>query len=262
MENYMIFLSHNYNDKPIVEQIAIRLKAVYGQDNVFYDSWSIQPGDGIIDKMEEGLSNCKFFFYFVSQYSLKSKMVKLEWQNAFFKAAQNTIKFVPIRMDASIMPSLLMQSLYIDLYSNGLDVAVRQMIDVINGTNTYRNTTSQFSNLVAYKYMEGDKMIIECRALHYLEPVSYFAFCTQANIKDLNVNLRNESMCLTNEMNGATLQNGHKTNIIFRSIERGTLPDFPFVVENSSKTGTVFDIEAVLHKSSHEMYSPIPLLKK
>ena len=49
----MIFLSHNKNDKPIVEPIAIRLSSIYGADTVFYDSWSIQPGDGIIDKMNE-----------------------------------------------------------------------------------------------------------------------------------------------------------------------------------------------------------------
>ena len=59
----MIFLSHNYKDKPVVEQVALRLKSIYGIDKVFYDSWSIQPGDGIIDKMNEGLSNCKFFLF-------------------------------------------------------------------------------------------------------------------------------------------------------------------------------------------------------
>jgi hypothetical protein len=30
----MIFLSHNHKDKPIVENIAIRLKDIFGQDNV------------------------------------------------------------------------------------------------------------------------------------------------------------------------------------------------------------------------------------
>ena len=65
----MIFLSHNYKDKPVVEQVALRLKSIYGIDKVFYDSWSIQPGDGIIDKMNEGLSNCKFFLFFISQNS-------------------------------------------------------------------------------------------------------------------------------------------------------------------------------------------------
>ena len=85
----MIFLSHNSNDKPVVEQVALKLKSIYGQDKVFYDSWSIQPGDGIVDRMNEGLANCKYFFFFVSNNSLKSNMVKLEWQNALFKAAQN-----------------------------------------------------------------------------------------------------------------------------------------------------------------------------
>lgn len=58
----MIFLSHNKNDKPVVEQVALRLRNIYGQEKVFYDSWSIQPGEGIIDKMEKGLTNCKYFF--------------------------------------------------------------------------------------------------------------------------------------------------------------------------------------------------------
>ena len=30
----MIFLSHNSNDKPVVEQVALKLKNIYGQDKV------------------------------------------------------------------------------------------------------------------------------------------------------------------------------------------------------------------------------------
>lgn len=262
MEDNMIFLSHNYKDKPVVEQIAIRLKAVYGQDNVFYDSWSIQPGDGIIDKMEQGLSNCKFFFYFVSINSLQSNMVKLEWQNALFKAAQNVIKFIPIRMDNSTMPILLMQSLYIDLYSNGIDVALRQMIDVINGINTYRNPTSQFSNLVAYKYREKDNLIVECKALYYLEPISHFAFCTQTPIDLIRIKVRNELICTSSEMTNATLDNGYKTNVIARGVEHGTTPEIPFVVEFSSVDGTPIDIDMVLHRTSGTHYTTIPLFSK
>lgn len=67
----MIFHSHNFKDGDI-----------FGQENVFYDSWSIQPGDGIIDQMNDGLTQCKLFFFFVSNNSLNSEMVKLEWQNA------------------------------------------------------------------------------------------------------------------------------------------------------------------------------------
>ena len=37
----MIFLSHNQKDKPVVEQVAMRLAQIFGSDNVFYDAWSI-----------------------------------------------------------------------------------------------------------------------------------------------------------------------------------------------------------------------------
>ena len=40
-----IFISHNYKDKPIIEPVAIKLGEIYGRENVFYDSWTIQPGD-------------------------------------------------------------------------------------------------------------------------------------------------------------------------------------------------------------------------
>ena len=126
----MIFLSHNYNDKPVVEQIAIRLKELFGQDKVFYDAWSIQPGDGIIDRMNQGLGDCELFLFFVSKNSLQSKMVELEWQNAVIKASQGKTKIIPVKLDDCMMPPILMQSLYIDLYGQGLEVALRQVVDV------------------------------------------------------------------------------------------------------------------------------------
>ncbi len=95
----MIFISHNSKDKAIVEPIAIRLRELFGQDNVFYDSWSIQLGDGIIDKMNEGLANFRLFFFFVSNNSLNSYMVKLEWQNAVMKMSKGNAKLIPVRID-------------------------------------------------------------------------------------------------------------------------------------------------------------------
>lgn len=53
----------------------------------FYDSWSIRPGENIIGKMNEGIEKCKYFF-FISNNSLESLIVDLEWQSALFKAAK------------------------------------------------------------------------------------------------------------------------------------------------------------------------------
>lgn len=56
----MIFLSHNYKDKDVVEPIVVRMREIYGEENAFYDAWSIKPGESIIGKMNEGIGKSKF----------------------------------------------------------------------------------------------------------------------------------------------------------------------------------------------------------
>lgn len=177
----MIFLSHNSKDKPIVEPIALKLREIYSQDQVFYDSWSIQPGDGIIDKMNSGLEQCKLFFYFVSNNSLSSYMVKLEWQNAVMKASKGEARLIPVRIDNCIIPPILQQSLYIDMYNNGFDVALRQIVDVANGTNTFRQQYQSPQNILATINLSqsGKKILVKLEARYFMEPIPHFAFSTQ-----------------------------------------------------------------------------------
>ena len=85
----MIFIRHTSADKPLIDPIALELAKVFGSENVFYDSWSIQPGDGIIDKIDEALKSCKFFFFFVSKRSLQSNMVNLNGKTLFISVQKN-----------------------------------------------------------------------------------------------------------------------------------------------------------------------------
>ena len=133
-----IFLSHTHADKALVEPIAERLAQAFGRDTVFYDNWSIQPGDGIVDKMNEALGECRFFFFFVSKNSLPSKMVQLEWQNALVKSMKGEARIIPVKLDDCLMPAVLLQTLYIDYSGYGPENAIRQMVDVISGASTYR----------------------------------------------------------------------------------------------------------------------------
>lgn len=52
-------------------------------------------------------------------------MVKLEWQNAVIKATQGKTKIILVKIDDCMMPLILMQSLYINLFVKGLEVALR-----------------------------------------------------------------------------------------------------------------------------------------
>jgi len=252
----MIFLSHNHADKPIVRQIAQTLEKAYGRDNVFYDEWSIQPGDSIISKMNTGIEKCKYFFFFVSENSLKSKMVELEWQAAIIKLASG-IKFIPIRLDKSLLPAILTQRLYIDLYNNGLDFATRQIIDVVNGENTYR-PQNNFSNLVAYVNIRDNKNIdIEIRAEYYVEPHSRYLLVVDNDENDLNWMLPDFSFQTCGFYTDRQFFDGVH-NCILIEVNNPTSPNFPVKVLLKSKSENDVNLLYVMHATSRNDFSQIP----
>lgn len=253
----MIFLSHTYIDKPIVENIARPLAEAFGQEKVFYDSWSIQPGEGIIDKMNEALEKCKYFFFFVSKHSLQSNMVKLEWQNALYKSTKDQINIIPVKIDNSMMPTILAQTLYIDVFGQGLQTAIRQMIDVISGNNTYR-LEHGFHNIRAYITLQTeDKLIIEFRAEVYMEPQSSYLILLNNSQEQISFKAVDEGM-FNSGFGKTILDNGLETNAISISRSSATSPGFPFVVEITSTTK--LDFMGVMRAVSSKRFESIPLI--
>ena len=145
----MIFISHSHLDKSQVAPIAGRLASHFGQNLVFYDSWSIKPGEGIISRADEALTKCKFFFFFVSNNSLKSDMVKLEWQSALFHTIKHDIIFIPVKLDNCDLPVIISQKRYIDL-TKDQDVALREMINIIEGKDVYDDLDITHFNPTSY----------------------------------------------------------------------------------------------------------------
>jgi hypothetical protein len=257
----MIFLSHNYKDKPIIERFDQALIKMFGRENVFYDSWNIQPGDGIINKMESGLQNCKYFLFFVSANSLASPMVKLEWQNALMRSANNDVmKFVPIRVDKSDMPVLLTQTVWIDLYGQGLDVAVRQTIDVCSGKNLYQPSTETFSNLCAVVSGEGNICNIEIVAEHFMEPISSFAFFFTNPHEDVEWDMPTEPAHKKGTFSDQKLPNGTVANVHTMALDRPTTPGHPFKVRARIKNEATLQIVMVMHESHRDQWSSIKVI--
>lgn len=185
----MIFLSHTHADKPLIAPIADTLAKKYGKDNVFYDSWSVQPGDGIIDRMSKGLEDCRYFFYFMSNKSISSKMVDLEWQNALFKSTKGEVKIIPVKLDDCIVPAILLQTLYIDICSSGIEMATRQMIDVIDGNNTYQEISNNFVNEYANVELNTDRseLRIDFCVKAYTEPSPRYSIVLYNDENDISI---------------------------------------------------------------------------
>lgn len=257
----MIFISYTHQDKSIVDAIAQRLALVFGQRNVFYDSWSIQPGDSIVDRMDKGLQNCKFFFFFVSKNSLPSKMVRLEWQNAIIKATKGDARIIPVRLDDCLMPNVLLQTLYIDVFGQGLENGIRQMVDIIQGRSTYRPGPQVYENVRGYIQEETKGLIIEFRAETYLEPISQFLILMENDESDVDIHSQTDMMIRKGFHKNLQLDNGLMSNAYFVAIERGTTPGFPFVVKLSQKKDLPIKLTGLMRAVRQDEFRTIPMIK-
>lgn len=252
-----VFLSHTNSDKHIVEAFALALRNAFGQENVFYDSWSIQPGDGIIDKMNQGLADCDFFFLFISEHSLTSEMVKMEWQNALMAEAKKSTRLIPVKIDRCKMPAILLQKLYIDACSNGIEAAIRQVIDVIKGDNTYRESDEIFHNLRAFAITaESDYRIdIEVRAISFMEPISRFLIMLGNDTARLSCS--SDSLVFQGQGGPIRCSDGKPSYLYSIGTNRATTPGFPF--RFSITDDKAIEVNGILHAIGEEEYEHVPM---
>ncbi|WP_454918138.1 toll/interleukin-1 receptor domain-containing protein [Xanthobacter sediminis] len=257
---HKIFISHNHNDKPIVEAVALRLANIFGQDQVFYDSWSIQPGDGIIDQMNRGLEAPEFVFFFVSAHSLASGMVSLEWQNALYAASKRKTRIVPVRVDGVEIPPILRQMLFIDMHSIGLEAAIAQIISVTQGNASFTPQHLGFSNLTfGTEFIDSAFIEITIYASHLTEPSPEFGFVTPNKEDDISWSIINQPAFIGGfHENEATANDIVMNIIIMRPITATLTPSHPLRFGFTKKGATKIQILGVFHHKGETEWVPVP----
>ena len=261
MNSNKIFISYNRNDSELIDTIAKRLELEFGRNNIFYDAWSIQPGDSIIGKMNEGLSDFTIFFFFMSPNSIKSNMVSLEWQTALNRAANNNLKFIGVKIADCDIPTILSDKLYIDLYGEGLDDAVSKMKSCVKSENVYK-PLDDVQNLVATcREITHSKIEITVSTLLYSQPNPILAFSCENPLSEFSVcfNVSDISTFIGEDK----LTVGAHHILYARTVQllRPLSPNFPFVFEinltNTSqlRNPTIFIVVDGIKK----VYKQIPM---
>jgi len=258
----MIFLSHNYQDKAIVEPIAIALSKVFGVENVFYDSWSMQPGEGIIDKMNQGLENCKYFFFLVSKNSLAINMVKLVWQNALYKSTHNQARLIPVKLDDCLMPAILLQTLYVDIFGKGLEFGIRQMIDVINNKNTFQAEYQTYENIRGYiKQVSNDEFELEIKAETFMEPLSKYIVLVKNTQNEISINVKGEILMPTGQTFMPNLNvDGIDCNGFYYYFSRATVPNYPIRISIKKISAVPINFVGIYKTIGEDKVRLIPLI--
>jgi hypothetical protein len=220
-----IFLSHAHEDKEIVGLIAEELRQTFGQNNIFYDSWSMKPGENFIDGMNKGLERCLYFFLFMSETSLKKQMVRLEWHNALLDSLNDKSHFIPIRMDNIQPPVILMTTLYLDMYNRGLPQTIEDMKSIVWGRGLYNpNQLKPFQNLYIEVTKNPNKVTINIGARRLVEHENYFAFWTSDGKNPVVPGLADTS-------SGHITMNGRQKEVHIIRQHRSITPHSPAIFE-------------------------------
>jgi TIR domain len=135
-----IFISHSSADKPkLVRRLAEDLK--YVGHEVWYDEWTIQAGESLAEKIDQGIQECDYFVIVLSEAALRSRWVRQELNAAVVREIERKNVFViPILIGAvkdNQVPISLRSKKYIDLrrlndalYTRRFDEILRALGDV------------------------------------------------------------------------------------------------------------------------------------
>ena len=123
---YDVFLSYSSKDKPIVLDLATRLK----KDGlrVWFDEWEIKPGDMIGKKIDDGLEASRVLILCMSKNATESDWATMESGTFRFRDPVNTRRrFIPLLLEDCIIKESLRQFAYVD-WSNKADTEYLRLL--------------------------------------------------------------------------------------------------------------------------------------
>jgi hypothetical protein len=110
---YDVFLSHSSADKPVVRELAERLRAAGLR--VWFDEWNIRPGDHIPTEIDEGLEHSSVLLFCMSAQAFGSDWALLESHTAVFRDPLNRDRrFLTLRLDDAPIKPMLRSIAYLD----------------------------------------------------------------------------------------------------------------------------------------------------
>ena len=124
-----VFISHSSHDKPFVRRLATAL--VSEGFPVWLDSWKLELGDSLLDKIYDGIDASSIVLLVTSKSAHDSGWVNRELNAALSKEQATGRKFViPLRIDQSELPLKIADRLYGD-FSTSFSEPFSRLIEIL-----------------------------------------------------------------------------------------------------------------------------------
>ena len=157
-----VFLSYNSADHEFVRRLAAAL-AVAGA-HVWFDEWTIRPGDQIPGAIDQGLGGFDTFALIWSERSSRSQWVKAEMEAAVIRwNNEDTIRLIPVLLDGTPLPVLLRPVRYIDAIDGDHLRVTRELLGIGSETE-FRLAVQAFISEAGLEFREfkGVGVLVAC----------------------------------------------------------------------------------------------------
>ncbi|QHL87638.1 TIR domain-containing protein [Nibribacter ruber] len=124
-----VFISYSSKDSEFIERLSVNL--VKNRINVWLDKWAMQPGDSLIDKIQQGLTDSSFLLVVLSNNSVESEWCKKELNSGLMRELEEKkVVVIPILLEKCKVPLLLKEKLYADFtedFDKGFESLLRPL---------------------------------------------------------------------------------------------------------------------------------------
>lgn len=115
-----VFISHSSKDKAFVETLVEKLQEAGVE--TWFDTQQLQPGDSIVQGIQDGLTDSDYLVLVLSRNSVASRWVQAELSAGFIREMEGKgTRLLPIRIDDAEIPPLLADRVFIDFRSSFVD---------------------------------------------------------------------------------------------------------------------------------------------
>jgi hypothetical protein len=111
-ERWHVFLSHAKADGEWVRVLAENLHQL--DVDVFFDEWTIAPGDVVVHELDEGLRDSLAGALVVSPVALERPWVRAEYAAMMTRAVQEGFRLIPVLLKDAELPPLLASRSWVD----------------------------------------------------------------------------------------------------------------------------------------------------
>lgn len=182
--NMPVFISYSHKDGEFANKLGAHL--VKQRANVWIDTWELNAGDSILDKIQEAIVESSALIILLSKDSVSSAWCKKELNAGLMRELdEGKVLVLPVLLDDCDVPVFLREKKYVD-FRKDFDIGLHELLDSIASvTNSEQGRLDEDDGYLDWAedwYYEGDVFCLRFTYIGNSESLK-MSFLTHINIR-------------------------------------------------------------------------------